>query len=582
MPWSQPGQPALLMGSLHASLASAGFEVSSHSFFLEFADMFRAVTELDSEAFTLSYYQEFVAEPALAELLFSVEKSEWQSIPKPARNTGDDQMSRHADMLIDEISGFVDRCANEIFERSPDVLVLVCHGQEHIQPALRLARVIREGSPSMRIILVGDRVEEPVGATIVSRLDYIDFALGLDPDVTLPSVLSDLLGARIDPLRLYVGDAELALPRPDFDEYYARLRRLPVSGYIAAAQWLPYDMSRGCWWAEVSKCSFCALTGTNETFRRRDPERVIADLEALVDRHQMLRIFFADWIMPHRGVDDLVTLLSRLPQDCRFFMESRPDLRREEFDALSKVGAELQLGIETLNPALLKLMRKGTRVLNNVKALRMSLESGTPVSWNLMAGHPGEMRSDAQAMMALIPSLVHLPPPTLHRFRLHRLSPIFEQPESYGLREIRPMAWHETCFPEFSDEDLMMVADEYEFEWDGYDSSVDTELADLVAWWNQSWPAAGGSLWCESGRSFCHIHDARPGKTASRVTLTGETWQVFQATADGGTAGRIARQVHGADDSTSVERCQKILDSLHARDLLYEESGWYLSLPIRK
>lgn len=57
---------------------------------------------------------------------------------------------------------------------------------------------------------------------------------------------------------------------------------------------LPYESSRGCWWAEKSNCSFCGFNGPAKQHRLKSPPRVLSELEALSTAYAKLDFIACD------------------------------------------------------------------------------------------------------------------------------------------------------------------------------------------------------------------------------------------------------------------------------------------------
>lgn len=599
MPWIAPGQPGLLMGNLHSALVDAEIEVTSHSFFVDFAELMLNAMEELGERFDLATYGAFTSAPALGELVFApVELSDWPSLTDLDRfgvTARTYEIGRHLRGLVPE---FIDDCAAEISTDDTAVAVFTCP-QEFLWPSLRLAESLRVHMCDVKIVLVGDRVDGPAGQAALDAFPLIDAVVGADSDFVIPTIAAGLFanssatalpgGGGRDHVRTRVAApasrtaALTTAPPPNYDEYFSRVRGTRVEGHAATAQWLPYEMSRGCWWAEASKCSFCALMGTEDEFASRSPSTVSQHLKGLMERHRTLQINFADWVIDKAGIQGLQSVFDELPQDSRYFLETRVDLSRADFESLGRHSVEVQLGIESLSPHLLRSMRKGTRVLQNIRALKWCTELHLPVTWNLMIGHPGEADEDYEYLLSLVPDLFHLAPPTYHRFRLKRLSPVFEGSEDFGVSRVAVFPWHRTCFPQVKSRTLFDLVDEYDFDCTPeVDAQVRGRVAAAIEEWNAFWPASSASLWHERGHDFVHIHDCRPLRARTRITLDGDVAKAYVACEDGAPSGRIAMSVFGSREKQFADRVVHLLAPLVERGFVFQEQGWYLSLSVAR
>lgn len=199
-----------------------------------------------------------------------------------------------------------------------------------------------------------------------------------------------------------------------------------------------------------------------------------------------------------------------------------------------------------------------------------------------MSGHPGETEEDVAKIVALLPDLVHLPPPSLHRFRLRPMSPIHEELDHFGIDQIGPMAWHRAAFAKLDESDLLGIVDEYDFTPRQTNSEWTRRLADQVAHWQSQWPASGGSLWHETGPGFVHIHDSRPNRQPTRITLEGPAAEIFAECSSGKSARRITNAVFRNKNAESYSRTLNTLDSLLERGFVYQDGDRYLSLSMAR
>ena len=146
-------------------------------------------------------------------------------------------------------------------------------------------------------------------------------------------------------------------------------------------------------------------------------------------------------------------------------------------------------GIESLSGHLLRLMRKGVTVLQNVFFLKCCLEYGIHPRWNILMRIPGEEYEDYQEMTELISKLLHLAPPFgIGKIQCHRFSPYFTESGTFT-ENIRPEPWYEALFPP-EKIDLARVAYSFKANW----KNVLTEeayqgLTDQAQKWRKLWTA---------------------------------------------------------------------------------------------
>jgi ribosomal peptide maturation radical SAM protein 1 len=179
---------------------------------------------------------------------------------------------------------------------------------------------------------------------------------------------------------------------------------------------------------QAHQCTFCGLNGSLMEFRSKSPDTVIAELRHLVTRHQVLDVIAVDNIIDNTYFSTVLPRIAELDWDLRVHYEVKSNLKPAEIDALKRAGvAHVQPGIESLVSPVLTMMDKGVSGLRNVRTLRDCESAALTVSWNWLYGFPEETPADYADVLAQIPALSHLQPPSAAgRILLERFSPYFE------------------------------------------------------------------------------------------------------------------------------------------------------------
>ena len=424
---------------------------------------------------------------------------------------------------------FVDAMAVEVDWGRFRVVGFTSTFQQNVA-SFALARRLKTAHPHLVLLFGGANFDGPMGRAWLDAIPWIDFAVtgeadrafaqfliacaeGADP-LSVPGVLGrrgaqTVAGPPPVPL-----DAMDDLPVPDYAEYFARARGLGLLAENAERSVdIPFESSRGCWWGEKATCRFCGLNGATMKFRAKSPERVLAELQTLAQRHRSLAFNAADNILDLARLRPLLAQLAAERVDYWLFYEVKADLAREDVRLLHRAGVRaLQPGIESLSTHLLRLMQKGTRVSTNVNLLRWARYYGIECHWNVLLGFPGETTADYDAQARLARQLVHLDPPGGYmRIGLERFSPYFEQPDRFPVRRgrARPEPGYMHTYP--SDVDLDRAAYHFAGELEG--SLADDDYAGLVralgAWHERTRlaPAPALTYWWAPG--VLHIEDRR-------------------------------------------------------------------------
>jgi len=372
-------------------------------------------------------------------------------------------------------------------------------------------------------------------------------------------------------------------PLPDYDEYFQRLADSPVSEELGAAG-ITYESARGCWWGAKHHCTFCGLNGSTMNFRSKPAERVFEELYTLSKRYRSLCFIVVDNIIDMNHVKELLPMVRGCDIDFSFYYETKANLKKHEMRLLSDAGVRtIQPGIESLSTPILKLMRKGTTALQNVRFLKWCAEMGITPDWNLLYGFPGEPPEEYERMAQAMPSLTHLTPPcSVHPICINRFSPYYNTPEEFGIQLEGPKLWYR--FLHEADEDgLNNLA--YFFE-HSYDDGRDPgdyvqELRRVTESWTQNAKKDYRKLTVKRGPGFVQVADGRTNGKGGVYTLDGVAGEAYLACDRGATPHRVWSGLSPEFRSGVTEDdVRDFLDQMVKIRLVFEEDGHYLSLAI--
>ena len=248
--------------------------------------------------------------------------------------------------------------------------------------------------PDTITIMGGANCETPMAHGLAKIARGVDFIFAGESEDTFPSFLGAVRRGELPAEKVICGELcqDLdGIPTTDFREYYEQLEAFSPPGAIPAEKtWLAHEMSRGCSWAEKSPCTFCGLNIGGVLHRQKSADRVIDELRTHMRRYPSRRVVVSDNLMPREFSS---TLLPRLPAEVPgllVFHEVRANLSLEEMALCKRADFILQPGIEALSTPLLKLMRKGTTVRQNISFLRYARCVDISVVWNLLGRFPGD------------------------------------------------------------------------------------------------------------------------------------------------------------------------------------------------
>jgi ribosomal peptide maturation radical SAM protein 1 len=285
-----------------------------------------------------------------------------------------------------------------------------------------------------------------------------------------------------------------------------------------------------------------------------------------------------DSILDLEYFESLLPKLAAWDSGLRIFYEVKANLNRRQMEALGNAGIRwLQPGIESLSTPALRLMGKGITAWRNVRTLRYGAELAMSLSWNLLAGFPGEEPSWCQEMVPLVEALTHLQPPSgLVYVRLDKFSPLYDLRETNGLAEVRPAPGYEIIF-RTNPASLARLAMHFTFRY--ADSRNPSGYLAPLAVACDSWRAEAGraAFMSVRRRGTIELYDTRAIAAEERVTLRGVAAAVFQACRDGATAGEVARKVSAFGAARTVRRA---LERLVERRWVARIDDRYLSLAV--
>jgi len=425
---------------------------------------------------------------------------------------------------------------------------------------------------------------------------FIDLVFNGEADVSFPEAL-ERLGARKTLAGLkgvafrsngkvieqgWGDPADLdAIPSPDFTGFVEDVKRLAPEAVDAGRAHLLVEFSRGCWWAEKSMCIFCASdVGGSNRFRSKKPEKALSELREMAAVPGIAAVRVADSMVCEDYFDSLFPTLAEDPVIELHTIFVRAHQSRERLRLLRAAGVPaIHPGIESLDTGVLRLMRKGTNMLQVVSLLKWAREYGLQVYWHILYGTPGETAEAYQGMAALIPSLCHLAPPFICApLEMHRFSPLFDETKKETLE---PVAMARAIYP-FDDEDIMDIS--ICFEWDyrtsaAPEGSIKLCLVEAEKWidaWKKEPPLL---VFQRQGDATLKVYDTRAA-SKQRVRVLDPLASAVCLICDDATSFEgIARALgEKMDDYPGEAALRGCLDGLVGGRLMVSENGRYLCL----
>lgn len=494
-------------------------------------------------------------------------------------------------------SAFIENCLDRVDWGSYDIVGFTTSFQQTMA-SLALARRIKERHPNILIIFGGVNCQDRMGRTLLQQYDFVDVVCVGDGDIGFPELVRRFrAGEPLDGIAGMAvrGRTEMAplapdeisngavvdmdaLPYPDYDDFFAQHARSPAARLHPPA--IVFETARGCSWGERHNCTFCGLNGTAIAFRVKSQPRAYEELAYLVGRHDCRDAANADKILDPAYFADFIPRLAHSGLDLTIYYEAKVGLCPDQYTQLAQSGIrKLQLGIETFNTELLRLMAKGTTMLQNIEALKLAAENGIYVEWLALSGFPGERPEQYEQMAELLPKLFHLQPPaSFIRARADRFSPYERHPSRYGI-QIEPLAAYRHIFP-FDDLVIRGIANHFVIRsaaLEGHDDYVATAARQYALWQAH---ASASELWYEDlDDETVAVHDARDPGIASVTQIQGAAADLLRS------CWRITRwsDVRSMlEPRHSAHALDEAAEELQARSWLLCEGSRHLTMALRQ
>ncbi|MBF0587592.1 MAG: radical SAM protein [Magnetococcales bacterium] len=198
----------------------------------------------------------------------------------------------------------------------------------------------------------------------------------------------------------YTGDVS---PSSDLDAIpWPDRRLLPIEKYMCGAMkggemnYTSLIMSRGC----PYKCVFCATDLYGTKIRRRSIANVMAEIEEVVLDLGIQHINFLDDVLTlsRRFIMELCDEIEQRGLKFTWEGSTRVNLWDEEMvRRMQECGLiRISFGLETADPKVRELIRKGVSLEEHVVAVKLNKKLGLETSNSVMLGMPGETRESIE------------------------------------------------------------------------------------------------------------------------------------------------------------------------------------------
>jgi len=342
---------------------------------------------------------------------------------------------------------FLEKAVETVLNLQPKI-VGFSNPSQQTNSSIAFARAIKKRLPGTICVIGGNNCEGEMGEELAASQGIFDYVFQGEADFAFADFCHNYLENYILPkeklIRCSMPRDLDAVPIPDYNDFFEQCT-LPLEAVT-----LPFESSRGCWWGIKNQCKFCGESKVATGYRFKSPERMSNELCQLQEKYPGVNEFLAaDSIFPNSYFKDFLPRLADSDFHKKIHYSTKTNFTYEQIIQMKEAGIfRIFAGIESLSNRILTMLNKGTNAFINIRLLRDCRELDVMVSWNLLVGIPGDRASDYEEQLKLIPLIQHLTPPHLHPIRVQRSSPYFEDPETYGIDDIKPLEGYQYAFPD--------------------------------------------------------------------------------------------------------------------------------------
>jgi len=352
----------------------------------------------------------------------------------------------------------------QIEKHQPSLVLLSVPFPGSVYAALRIAQVIKEKYPLIKIALGGGYVNTELRELTEPRVfDYVDFITLDSGERPLLALIEHLNGQRgISRLvRTYIRNEkgqvqyiQWAEPDVPFEEVgTATWDGLPLGSYLSLldmlnpmhrlwsdGRWNKLTVAHGCYW---KKCSFCDVSlDYISRYETASASLLVDRIEQIVAETGQTGFHFVDEAAPPKILKALAEELIRRQVviswwgNIRFEKTFTPELA----DLLAQSGCiAMSGGLEVASDRLLALMEKGVTVEQVARVTKSFSDVGILVHAYLMYGFPTQTVQETIDSLEYVRQLFEngcIQSGFFHRFTCTVHSPVGKNPEAYGIELI--------------------------------------------------------------------------------------------------------------------------------------------------
>ncbi len=596
MPFAGTSIPSIQLSVLHGFLRDKNIGVKTRHLFLKAADIYG-----------LKYYNRLITNPNNsydAQIAFSryIFPGNWKIKKNNIKSYLENKNKKNGfDFSFDEYVEKTDAFFKWViksfeWEKFDYVGFSLNYGQ--LLPSLAVAKKIKKEHPEIKIVLGGSRCAGRLGVNLLKCFDFVDYVISGDGEKTLYELILNRNLEQNPGLIFRIkqrvfwnkndNNVDLNnLPIPIFDSFYKELNKskLNVKKYFFLNGRIPIEISRGCWW---NRCTFCNLNLQHQKYREKNVKKIIDEIIFLSDRYKMINFQIMGNTLPKNNFKKLIKEIKKLNKDFCFFAEARAGrLKFEDYKLLKEAGFKnIQTGIESFSSNYLKKMNKGTRVIDNIAALKFSKEFNLDNGYNLITNFPNEEKKDfieTEKNTKFIKGFID--PPNHSPLIIGFGSPIFCQTERFNIKNLEFIKTDSLMFPKKILEKGICFY--YKFEKEKNFGENNDWISYIGKWretrnkFKREAIENKGDInelvfFMKDGKDFLKIYDKRDGKNVKFYILDKIERGILLSCIDIISFEKLKDKFSDVEDY----KLAAILHTFEKNGLVFHENGYYFCLPL--
>ena len=599
-PWPLFNRPSIQIGTLKAHLLKKfpELKVDAHHFYLKAAEAvgyrrYQAISE-----------RTWLAETVYAALLYPERLERIKNIFHKKAKGKHPLQKIVFESLTRQVQEVTEKFIQSVDWRGYDLVGFsICLCQ--LTASLYFIKKIKERFPTLFIVVGGSAFTGEATRNIFNVFPEIDIVVKGEGELPLSRLVSCLTG--VEGQKKIVSVKGIVMPEtaeketqiffdqmkdlskltpPDYSDYFDLLTSFgPEKTFFPT---LPMEISRGCWWQKKNEgwkskgCAFCNLNLQWDGYRTKQPEQVVSEIDDLTTTYKTLSVAFTDNLLPLKTSRTIFKQIKTLKKDIRLFGEIRATTPVRDLYEMHAAGMqEVQIGIEALSTRLLKKLNKGTTAIQNIEIMKHCEMLGIQNSSNLIVQFPGSDEEDVAETLQNLEFTFSFRPLRMVHFWLGLGSPVWQDPETFGIKAVFNHGNYAGIFPPDVVESMQFTIQTYRGDL-GYQKRLWQPVKNKLKDWERAYaklhqgPKHENILSFRDGRSFLIIRQRRLEGEHFIHRLEGTSRAIYLFCQKH----RALKRIIDRFPSIPSNSIEQFLNMMVDKKLMFRENDRYLSLAV--